>query len=134
MLGLLTLLIAGAAAPPTLASEKGKIILYRGSSLGGAAIACPIRYKGEQIIELGRGKYAEWHVPAGSYILTNKTASIEVNVAAGQTKYVRCQIKAGIMSGRADLQIVDQESFAAHSVDYERKDVSAQVLSGPHPE
>ena len=67
-------------------------------------------------------------MPAGSYILANKTAIVEVNVFPGQTKYVRCQIKPGFMTGRADLQIVDQESFAEHQADYEQKEVVAPTV------
>jgi hypothetical protein len=118
--------IEGPAAPAT--SSTGKIIIYRPSSIMGAAIACPVRYKGRELVELGRGKYAEWAVPAGQYILTNKTASVQAIVQPGETAYVRCQIKTGFMTGRADLQIVDRESFAEHQADFERKDVVAGLL------
>lgn len=122
---LLLALQASANAPvaeaPTPPPEKGKIVLYRQGSIMGAALACPIRWKGYELVELGRSKYAEWVVPAGSYILTNKTASVEVNVMPGQTKYVRCQIKTGFLTGRADLQIVDKENFVEHAAEFEQK-------------
>lgn len=89
----------------------------------GMGVACPIRYKGTEIVELGRGKYAEWTVPPGRYILTNKTSSVEVSVDAGEKRYVRCQMKAGMLTSRADLQIVDAESYEAHSADYKRKEI-----------
>lgn len=114
-------------AAPT-APAMGKIVMYRPSALMGMGLACPIRYKGQEIVELGRSKFAEWAVPAGSYILANKTASVEVNVFPGQTKYVRCQIKPGFMTGRADLQIVDQESYAEHQADYEQKQITAPTI------
>jgi hypothetical protein len=107
------------------APESGSIIMYRGSSIVGAAVACPIRYKNYQIVELGRGKYAEWSVPAGRYILGNGTTSVEVNVAPGERRYIRCQIKMGMLSGRADLQIVDEENFAQHRADYAQKQVTS---------
>lgn len=110
-----------AGAQEASPAAPGKIIIYRPGAIMGAGVGCPVRYKGQEIVELGRGKFAEWPVPAGSYILTNKTASVEVNVAPGQTKYVRCQIKTGFMTGRADLQIVDKESFAEHQADFEMK-------------
>ncbi len=97
--------------------------MFRPSSIMGMGLACPIRYRGQELVELGRGKFAEWVVPAGSYILGNKTASVEVNVVAGHSKFIRCQIKPGFMTGRADLQIVDQESFAEHQADYEQKQI-----------
>lgn len=106
-------------------SNSGSIIMYRGSGVMGAALGCPLRYKGREIVELGRGKFAKWAVPAGRYILVNGTASVEVSVMPGETRYVRCQIKTGFLTGRADLQIVDEETFAAHRADYEEKPVSS---------
>lgn len=122
-------------SPPTItnaqeassAAPGGKIVIYRGSSVMGAAVACPVRFKGTVVVELGRGKYAEWEVKPGRYILTNKTSSVEVSVDAGETRYVRCQIKTGFMAGRADLQIVDEESFTEHAKDYGRKDAAPLV-------
>lgn len=108
-----------------VAAQPGKIVLYRPSALMGYAVGCPIRYKGQEIVELGRGKFAEWSIPAGSYILTNKTGSVQVVVAPGETQYIRCTIKPGFMTGRADLQIVDRETFAEHQADYAKKDVIA---------
>lgn len=110
------------AAPAVTAPAGSKIIMYRPSALMGYALGCPIRYKGQEVVELGRGKYAEWDVQPGHYILTNKTGSVDIRVANGETAYVRCQIKTGMMTGRADLQIVDQESFAEHQANFEKKD------------
>ncbi len=62
-------------------------------------------------------------VPAGRYILTNHTSSVEVAVDPGETRYVRCMIKTGMLTGRADLQIVDEESFAEHRNEYEQKPI-----------
>jgi len=110
---LAALLAQPAPAASALPAPAGpsRILFYRPGSIMGAAVACPIRYKGRELVELGRGKYAEWDVPPGRYILTNHTASAEVSVAPGETRYVRCQIKSGFASGRADLQIVDEESY-----------------------
>ena len=125
------ILIAAIASGPGIAQSSeeqaephGTIVIYRGSSIVGAALGCPVRYKGQEIVELGRGKYAEWDVPAGRYILTNKTASVEVSVDPGETRYVRCMIKTGFLTGRADLQIVDEESFAEKRNDFEKKTIS----------
>lgn len=125
LIGLLAML---AAEPGVGPDRPGKIVMYRSGTVSGLANACPIRFKGREIVELGRGKYAEWPVPAGSYILTNHTSSVEVNVAPGQTRYVRCAMKMGIFTFRADLQIVDEESFQEHSAEFERKEVSAPYL------
>ena len=95
----------------------------------GAAVGCPIRYKGAEVVELGRGKFAEWPVPKGRYILTNKTSSVEVSVEPGQKHYVRCMLKPGFMTARADLQLVDQADFEKHGKDYVQKAVATLDLS-----
>lgn len=94
------------------ADKTGTIIIYRRGSIGGLANACPVRYLGEEIVELGRGKVFEWRVKPGRYILENKTSSVEVSVDPSETRYVRCQIKSGILILRADLQIVDGTEYA----------------------
>ena len=115
------------AAPEGTTATRGKIVMFRPSAIVGFGVACPIRYKGRELVELGRGKFAQWDVPVGRYILNNKTSSIEVSVDPGETRYVRCQMKSGIMTGRADLQIVDQETFEQHKGDYEEKTVAAGI-------
>jgi hypothetical protein len=120
------------AVPQTTTEAKphlGKIIMYRGSSVFGAGVGCPIRYKGQEVVELGRGKFAEWSVEPGRYILNNHTSSIEVAVDPGETRYVRCMIKMGALTGRADLQIVDEESFNEHRNEYEQKPMDVVVSS-----
>lgn len=121
---MLELLMAAALQVETARPARGTIILYRPGSVMGAALGCPIRYKGKEIVELGRNKAATWSVTPGRYILTNKTASVEVTVAPGETRYVRCQIKTGFMTGRADLQIVDETDYAAHAASYEQKPIA----------
>jgi len=105
----------------------GKIVMYRGSTMIGAAVACPIRYKGQEIVELSRGKFAEWEVPSGRYNLNNKTSSVDVTVEPGQTSYVRCSLKMGFFAGRADLQVVDQQSFTEHANDFEQKPIATNI-------
>lgn len=121
VLTLLSLATPAAAEDP---ASSGKIVFYRRGSIVGSAVACPIRYEGKEVVELGRNKYAEWTVAPGRYIFMNKTAGLEVTVAAGETRYVRCAIKAGFMSGRADLQISDEASFKAKANEFERKEVN----------
>lgn len=125
-----TLLIASPPAAEETSSlgeapSNGSIVIYRGASVMGAAVACPVRHEGREIVELGRGKFAKWDVAPGRYILTNKTASVEVSVASGETRFVRCQIKTGFMTGRADLHIVDDESFEAAKPNLEHKEIAA---------
>jgi hypothetical protein len=106
-----------------LENEPGKIVIYRRGSVVGAAIACPVRSGGRDLVELGRGRYAELDVEPGRHILENKNASVEVSVLAGETRYIRCQIKSGFMSGRADFQIVDGSEFLKIKADLQPADL-----------
>ena len=118
--------LASMPAMAQQAEQTGRIIFYRPGSVVGLAIACPIRYQGKEVVELGRNRYAEWDVPAGRYIFMNKTASVEVAIEPGETRFVRCSIKTGFMSGRADLQISDEASFKAKFDEFERKNLNAE--------
>lgn len=108
----------------TAPKPTGTIIIYREGSIIGAAIACPIKNKGQEVAELGRGKYVEWVVSPGRYILGNGATSIEVSVDAGETRYVRCKIKQGFFIGKSDLQIVDGEEFDKKKKDLEQKELN----------
>ena len=91
--------------------EVGRIVFFRGPSVFGAVLGCPIRYHGDLVVDLSRGHFAEWVVPAGEYVLTNGTSGVTVNVVDGSTHYVRCMIKTGFLTGRSDLLPSDKEQF-----------------------
>lgn len=105
------------------APRNGTIVLYRGATLVGAVIACPIRYQGREIVELGRGKYAEWTVKPGRYLLTNKTTTIEVSVEPGETRYVRCAITPGVLVNRTTFQMSDKATFEEEAAKLSSKNI-----------
>lgn len=123
-MALIVVLLLYVQAAPEVPAETGKIVMYRPGAMMGFGVACPIRHEGKEIVELGRNKFAEWTVKPGRYILMNKTASVEVSVAAGETRYVRCSIKTGFMSGRADLQVSDEATFKEKAAEFERKEIA----------
>jgi hypothetical protein len=115
-----------ASAPMTATADPAgaKIIFYRRSSLIGAASACPIRFEDQQLVELGRGRFAEWPVSPGDYTLSNKNSVVKVTLAPGETGYVRCVPKSGGFTGRTDLQIGQEREFVRYRADFERKQVT----------
>ena len=104
------------AAP---SESQGTIIMFRGGSIVGAGVACPIMSQGKEITELPRGKFSAWKVAPGTYTLGQKKKTVEVTVAAGETKYVRCSIKMGIVMGKPRLKVVDAAEYAKDT--YEEK-------------
>lgn len=115
-----------AALPATTAvpAQKGSIVFFRSATLAGAGLACPIRYKGVEIIELGRGKYAQVDVKPGRYIFANRSSGVEVSVDPGETRYVRC--RQNNMS--AEIQLVDEETYQRYAKDLEPKDMPIAEL------
>lgn len=102
--------------------------MYRGSTLVGAAVACPIRFQDHEVVELGRGKFAQVDVAPGDYILADKISSVTLQVKAGETNYVRCVIKMGIMAGRSILEPVDQAAFESKRADLAEKTADKSVF------
>lgn len=95
------------------ASEKtSTIIVYRPGTVAGAAIACPVRIDGIKLVELGRNKQFVWQVKPGRYVLENKKGGVEVIVAAGETKYVRCVMKLNMVTYSAKLRSSDASEYA----------------------
>lgn len=126
----LILALLAQAAPivatlPTAPEPRGSVIIYRSEAMMGFGLGCPVRHEGNQLVDLNPGKYIEWQVPPGRYVLLNKTASVEVTVEAGKKSYVRCVIKTGFLSGRSDLQLSDRATFEEHSADYDSLGVLA---------
>ena len=100
-------------------APKGTIIMFRGGSIVGSGVACPIMSQGKEITELARGKFSTWSVEPGTYTLNEKKNGVVVTVAAGETKYVRCSIKMGVFMGKPKLKIVDAAEYGKDS--YEEK-------------
>jgi hypothetical protein len=113
---------------------RGSVLLYRSEAIMGFGLGCPVRFEGKEITDLAPGEYIEWRAPPGRYVLLNKTASIEVTVEAGKTKYVRCVIKTGFLTGRSDLQPSDRSGFEKHRADYDNLGVRvADIELAPEP-
>lgn len=122
---LATLAIGAACLTASAQAQEatGTIIFYRPGTVMGAAVACPIRYQDKEILELARGKYAEWHVPAGQYHFANKVDGVDVTVEAGKTYYVRCTVKVGLLAGRSNLEVVDGSGFRGREADFEKREI-----------
>ena len=109
---ILTLLAAAAISVGSqTAQPPATIVFFRPKSIMGAAVACPIRLNGRQVVELGRGKYARFSAKPGRYVFNNNTAGVEVNAQSGQSYFIRCSVKPGFASGRSDLQFSDETAF-----------------------
>lgn len=99
------------AAPP---AGKGQVIFYRPGSLMGAAIRCTVRRDGAMVGRSNNGKYFAYVTEPGTAKFTTATEAtdtINLEVEADETQYVRCKIGMGVMAGRPNLIPSTKEEF-----------------------
>lgn len=137
MIGLSLMASAALAEPittksgvlPTPAEGQGQVVFFRPGSMMGAALGCTVHEGEPQIARLGSGKY--YVVPAAPGVHNYSTRGeakdqLAVEVEAGETYFVRCNIGMGMMSGRANLSPSDEAAFA-------KKAPGLALWSGPKP-
>lgn len=120
-----------AAAPAALAEEmaegelvipappegKGQIVFYRTGGLSGAALGCAVFDVGvaDKLSSLGAGKYFILVSEPGPRSFTVKSLetkdALKLEIEPDETQFVRCKIKTGFMSGRADIAPSTEAEF-----------------------
>jgi hypothetical protein len=120
-----------AAAPAALAEEmaegelvipappegKGQILFYRTGGLSGAALGCAVFDVGvaDKLSSLGAGKYFILVSEPGPRSFTVKSLetkdALKLEIEPDETQFVRCKIKTGFMSGRADIAPSTEAEF-----------------------
>ena len=121
---LLPLLAACASGPtydqlhanePVVAQTMGRIYMYRGGSMFGAAIQPAIKVDGVKVGESVPGGYFYVDEPAGTYIVsteTEKEETVSVTLAAGQTVYVHFYPLPGVIVGHVIPEVMDPAKAA----------------------
>lgn len=107
-------------APP---AGMGQIVFYRTGSMVGMAMGCQVN-EGEgtpdeaKVSSLGNGKYFILQTTPGTHefwVRNERRDALNLLVEEGETQYVRCKIKMGIMSGRPDIKPSDTAEFVEGS-------------------
>ena len=94
---------------PTPPPGKGQVLFYRTGGLSGAALGCAVFDVGaaDKLSSLGAGKYfilVSDPGPRGFTVKSLETKdALTLEIEEGETQFVRCKIKTGFMSGRADI-------------------------------
>lgn len=120
-------------APP---EGKGQIVFYRTGGTG-FALGCGVNENGERLSALGAGKYFILPADPGSHSYTVKSEATDLltlEVEPGETYYVKCKIKMGIMVGRPNIAPSTKEEFDKDSAKLkyvDADDVGPQVLPNP---
>ena len=106
-------------APP---EGKGQVVFFRSGSMMGAAMGCTVNQGTSKdktkITSLGNGRYSIVVAEPGKqdyWVKNEKKDAMTLLVEEGETQYVRCKIKMGLMSGRPDIAPSTAEEFAEKS-------------------
>jgi hypothetical protein len=95
---------------------KGQVIFYR-SGGGGEFLGCAVFDVGatENLSSLGAGRYFVLVSDPGPRSFTVKSLetkdALAIEIEPDETKFVRCQIKMGIIAGRADIAPSSESEF-----------------------
>lgn len=101
-------------APP---EGKGQIVFFRPGGMG-FALGCGVNENGERLSAMGAGKYFILPADPGAHSYTVKSEATDLltlEVEPGETYYVRCTIKMGLMVGRPNIAPSTAEEFAKAS-------------------
>jgi len=102
---------------PTPPEGKGQIIFYRTGGLGGAALGCAVFDAGQEdkLSSLGSGRYFVLQSDPGERNFTVKSLetkdALTLEVEEEETQFVRCKIKSGFFSGRANISPSSEKEF-----------------------
>lgn len=102
---------------PTPPAGKGQVIFYRTGGLSGAALGCAVFDVGatDKLSSLGSGRYFVLVSDPGPRSFTVKSLetkdAMALEIEEGETQFVRCKIKSGFMSGRADIAPSNEGEF-----------------------
>jgi hypothetical protein len=104
---------------PTPPPGKGQILFYRTGGISGAALGCAVFDVGaeDKLSSLGAGKYFVLVSDPGPRSFTVKSLetkdALTLEIEEGETQFVRCKIKTGFLSGRADIGPSTEKEFRA---------------------
>lgn len=100
---------------PARAPGKGQIVFFRPGSIMGMALGCTVREGDAEIARLGSGKFYVIDAAPGRHEYVSKgegTDKLALEIEEDETYFVKCNIGAGIMAGRANLSPSDRDAFA----------------------
>ena len=97
------------------AAGKAQIVFFRPGTIIGAALGCTVHEGDREVARLGAGKYYVIAEEPGKHIFTTRgqaADALNLEVEADETYFVKCKIGNGTISGAAQLEPSDRDSFA----------------------
>ena len=97
--------------------ERGKaqVVFWRPGSIMGMALGCTVHEGESEVARLGSGKHFVVNVEPGKHVYSTHgqaADALNLEVEADETYFVKCKIGTGVVTGGAQLEPSDRESFA----------------------
>ena len=127
------------SSEPALASDMGRIYLYRESSVFGITLHPTIKIDGQDTGgDSHAGDYFYIDRPAATYVIstsTEKKEQVGVTVVAGQSIYVKFTVSMGFLVGHVSPSVVDPQVAAGEikDCDYRAPKSIAPAPATPAP-
>lgn len=105
-----------AAAPPLPARAAGKavVIVYRPGKLVGKALEPSVFCDDVEVGRMDNGRYIVLLLEPGEHRIhmTQKNKRVDVKLGAGEVAFIRIKIVMGLMKGRGEPGLADEEDAA----------------------
>lgn len=102
-----------AAAPDALARAEGKavVIVYRPGKFVGKALEPSVYCDGVEVARMDNGRYFVMLLEPGEHRVhtTEEYKRVDLKLGAGQVAFVRFRLEAGMMKGRGNLYLADEQ-------------------------
>jgi hypothetical protein len=98
---------------PSPPEGQGQVVFFRTGGTG-FAVGCSVNENGQKVSSLGAGRYFVMVAPPGRHEFTVKSEakdSLALEVEAGETQYVTCRMKMGLIVARPDLAPSTEAAF-----------------------
>ena len=98
-------------APP---AGKAQVVFFRPGTMFGMALGCTVHEGDHEVARLGAGKYYVVTEDPGMHKFSTKgqaADTLNLEVEPDETYFVKCKIGSGVVSGAAQLEPSDRESF-----------------------
>jgi hypothetical protein len=125
---MLVLFLSGCASGPKFAPVvsvdvppgKALVYIYRTPSFAGSAVQYAVNAGERKIVQLQNGGYYPYICDPGSiefWAATEARASLTIDVAAGETYYLRGSLGIGFFVGHPKLQLIPAEQALSEIAD-----------------
>jgi hypothetical protein len=107
---------APAAATPARAEGKAVVFVYRPGKLVGKALEPSVFCDGVEVGRMDNGRYFVLLVDPGEHRIhmTQDNKRVDFKLGAGEAAFVRIKIVMGMMKGRGEPVLADEEDAAEH--------------------